>query len=403
MERHVGKENKMKKFLTHLKKRVINHNEKVGIITFHCAENYGAFLQCFALKKWVEKRMGNYKEVNVINYRPQFLILPYRIRKQLKIDKNWSVIKKCKILISFLAIIPYRCVRKLKYRKAEQLLSLTKPFRDNDIVIDDSYNMLILGSDQIWNTNLTHGVDKAYFGAIAPENCIKISYAASVGVTEYPEEIKYKIKKYISDLDSIGVREKESITLLKQICSKAIELNIDPTMLVPPSFWTNYIKYVKYDNYILVYSVASDSRMMQDAYNIAKKYRMMILHFGDPSLKSIFGDVKVKSISFCGPFDFISYIAKASVILTDSFHATCFSVIFSRNFYTYLQSSRSERLRTLANIGGFSNRLLECGHRLTSQNLESVFNGNTENYNCKYETVREQSENYLIRNLERII
>ena len=55
-------------------------NNKIGIVTFHCAENYGAYLQAFALQKWLQMRMSSGVDIKIINYRPAYLIRPYKIR-----------------------------------------------------------------------------------------------------------------------------------------------------------------------------------------------------------------------------------------------------------------------------------------------------------------------------------
>lgn len=377
-------------------------NNKIGIVTFHCAENYGAYLQAFALQKWLQMRMSSGVDIKIINYRPAYLIRPYKIRVKDYVGKNISIIQKGKNIVIASIEIPYKLLKKRRFRQAERFLPLTKPYYSNEIVLDNSYKALVLGSDQIWNTTLTHGADPVFFGAIAGQNCKKISYAASVGVSAYPLEIKKEISIFLSQLSSIGVREKESVKILQPLSNCPIEVNVDPTLLIAPDIWNKYIHKVKYDNYILVYRVSADSRMLQDAYRVAKKYKKIILHFGEPSLKPIFPDVVVKSVAYCGPFDFISYISSASLILTDSFHATCFSIIFKKNFYTYLQKSRSERLRTLANIGEFNRRLLEYEETLTDQQLNDMFTSSIEEYSNKFIIARKQSEKYLLKELEGI-
>ena len=246
-------------------------NKKIGIVTFHCAENFGAYLQTFALQKWLQMKIGTELDVTIINYRPSYLILPYKIRIRDQINKETSIIGKSKKIIITLVEIPYKILKKRRFRQAEKLLTLTSPYYSNEILLDDSYKVLILGSDQIWNTELTHGVDKVYFGAIAGQNCKKFAYAASVGLPDYSLLEKKQIKMYLSQLSSVGVREKESVKILQPLCDCPIEVNLDPTLLVAPILWNQYIRKVKYNDYILVYRVSDDSRILQDAYKVAKK------------------------------------------------------------------------------------------------------------------------------------
>ena len=109
----------------------------------------------------------------------------------------------------------------------------------------------------------------------------------------------------------------------------------------------------------------------------------------------MFPDVKVKSLSYSGPREFISYIRNADLVLTNSFHATCFAILMETNFFTYLQKTRSERIRSMAQIGGFHDRLIEYGAQIDLENLSweklSPINMIYDNL----QDLREQSQRYL--------
>ena len=377
-------------------------NKKIAIATFHCAKNYGAFLQAFALQEWIKMRYGNKYSVLIVDYRPNFLIEPYKINIKRRVLAQKSLSGKIKALIISGVEFPYKVKKKTNFSTAQKKLSLTDPRYNDQDMLDDTYSALIVGSDQVWNTRLTQGVDHVFWGRIAPDSCRCISYAASVALSEYPDTQKDNIRYALSNMYCIGVREHQSVDILRPLCETEIEVNADPTMLVNPSFWYEYLRPIRKKDYILVYMVRPDDRMMQDAHSIAKRYNKKILHFGDPSIRPRFTDVPVKSLAYCGPFEFISYIANADLVLTDSFHATCFSIIFKRRFYDYLQLSRSERLRTLAATGCFEDRLLEHSIRLNEGQISALFDGPDPDYTEKFTISRKQSEDYLTNALEGI-
>lgn len=374
--------------------------EKIGIATFHCAENYGAFLQAFALSKWIQDRTP--LKVMVVNYRPEYLLEPYRICFKKRLVTNMSFLKKCKAFISFCVEVPYRLIRKRSFKKAETLLPLTGKYASAEFKLDASYKGIILGSDQIWNTSLTQGLDPVYWGGTVSESCKKIAYAASIGLSEYPDEIKEKATGMFAQINCIGVREEASVDLIQSMLKKQVMVNVDPVMLVDRDFWHQYERHVAIDDYILVYCVRNNPYIMQDAYRLAKKYNKRILHFGDPSIRATFPDIEVHSLSYCGPFDFISYISHAGIILTDSFHAMCFGIIYDRRFFVYLNRTRSERLLTLANIGKCSDRLIRCDEHLDEERIQHALNS-TASYYENFYSERKKSQEYLLSAMKGLI
>lgn len=376
---------------------------KIGIITFHCAENYGAFLQTYALQEWLSQHTDILTEVNVIDYRPEFLIEPYEIHFRGRVSDNASLMSKCKAFMVFLFELPYKRIKKRKFKKAKRKLNLTRRYYNTSgFKLDDSYRALVLGSDQIWNPELTEGVNPVYYGVPAPDGCIKISYAASTGMSAYPDEIKSEVASLLKNIDYIGVREQDSIVMIKELCDKNVEVNVDPTLLLDPDTWRKQLKTIHLQNYILIYQLRPSPEIMNDAYELAKRTGKKILHFGDPSIRPRFSDVTVKSVSFSGPFEFISYIAAADLVLTDSFHAVCFSILFKKQFFAYLHKTRSERLRSLANIGGFRNRLIENGNRINDAQFDLMKDSSVKELIFKFDEIREESERFLIQALSNI-
>lgn len=378
------------------------NKQKIGIITFHCAENYGAFLQAYALQEWLTSYVqGNYA-VKIVDYRPDFLFEPYRIRILDRLSKGNNIVRKIKALLLLAFEVPNKLIRKQKFHHAWRLFNLTEEkSKIGDFVLDDSYFAVLLGSDQIWNPNVTKRLDPVYFGSIAGADCRKIAYAASIGVSAYSDTEKRELMPLLENLYGIGVREQASVDILQPLCSREVVVNADPTILANPKIWHTFLKPVKESNYILIYQLQRNSSIFKDAYKLAKKTGKSILHFGDPSLRPMFPDVKVKSLSYCGPSEFLSYIRNADLVLTNSFHATCFSIVLGTNFFTYLQESRSERIRSIAQVGDFGDRLIEFRDEIDFEKLDWSQLSSIRMIYDNLQELRKNSEQYLARQLSR--
>ena len=373
---------------------------KIGIITFHCAENYGAFLQAYALQEWLTSHVkGNYV-VKIVDYRPDFLFEPYRIRIHDRLSKGNSIGRKIKELLLLGIEVPHKLIRKRKFHDAWRLFNLTEEKSETgDFVLDDSYFAVLLGSDQIWNPNITKRLDPVYFGSVAGADCRKIAYAASIGVSAYSDAERSELTPLLENLYAIGVREQAAVDILQPLCSREVVVNADPTVLVDPKIWNDFLKPVKESNYILVYQLQANSSIFKDAYKLARETGKSILHFGDPSIKPMFPDVKVKSLSYCGPREFVSYIRNADLVLTNSFHATCFSILLGTSFFTYLQESRSERIRGIAQVGDFRDRLVEFRDEIDFEKLDWSQLSSIRMIYDNLQELRKNSEQYLARQL----
>ena len=183
---------------------------KIGIITFSNAHNYGAVLQAWSLQTYLEKA-GH--QVEIVNLRLWAIDDVYAMAKGRKIVANAAVNK-----VLNRARIAKNCIcNPQKFKKyliferfINHKLHVTKVYRSSGEVKQDlslNYDVLIAGSDQIWNSSLTNQLEPAYFLDFGPSQAKRISYAASIGRKELPEQEKELIAHYLETLDYISVRE----------------------------------------------------------------------------------------------------------------------------------------------------------------------------------------------------
>lgn len=235
------------------------------------------------------------------------------------------------------------------------------------------YDAFICGSDQVWNPSL---IRDEYLLKFVPAEKSKIAYAASVSrdfLTDYQREYMCQALKEFS---AISVREKSAISLLGKGLQNQIINMPDPTCLLTRKDWEDLIK--REENkaaiegeYILCYFLGNDKKHRSIVKKIASKYNLKTVGFPHMSGEMCYADVQVKydyEEYECSPARFVELIKGAKYIVTDSFHATVFSIIFKRDFFVFKRENASygnsmfSRLADLLESTGLSSRIV--GNRI---------------------------------------
>ncbi len=340
--------------------------QKIGILTFHYAHNYGAMLQAYALKTRLN-RMGY--EAQVLNYQNRYIarlykkgihidfwkrdVLPSRwghilrlVKEQQYGKKEWQ--KQCSAFESFL-------------KGALMDGSETKVLAPDDLERADC-DTYILGSDQIWARELTHGLDPVYFGQFAPKKR-KISYAASVPNGDIPDAQKPLFKEYLRKLEHISVREERLAEELRALLDKEVSTVVDPTLLLEKEDYTGllYEKPLEAEDYVFAYYVVENDVLTKAARAAAKKMncKLIELHYmktpgRERELAETQKSINADYVYSAGPKEFLTYIRDAKLVLTNSFHGTVFSVLFQKKFYSIYEING--RIENLLGFLGIANR-----------------------------------------------
>ena len=300
---------------------------KIGILTFHCAHNYGAVLQCYALQETLKSLRH---KVEVIDYKPEYLLAPYRKFSISRFGRR-NPLKMIKACIRESLIMPRRIKRYNAFQSfITSRLDLSQTVKGKSI--PSEYDVYIMGSDQIWNPGITKGFDPIYFGYFSFEKGEKvyISYAASMEAKEFDKEAENYYKKALINFDAISVREMQLKALLQPLTDKNVELVLDPTLLADRKIWNKIAKRPDFDKkYILVYQVRQDCNTIRIARQLAEKIDAEVIE-----VKAWLGLRFSSNIRQCEtPEEFLGWINNAEYIVTTSFHGTAFSVIFNRPFY----------------------------------------------------------------------
>lgn len=329
---------------------------KIGILTFQNAHNWGAILQLYALKTYLENQGYNVKVINYIN---PFIEKNYS--KKIKIDL------KAKNIKSFLREIKKTINKIYTGKQRIEKWNLFNSFIQNEILNNDDkvykkediekldLDYIICGSDQIWNPFLTGGLDEVYFGT-NNKKAKKISYAASMGIKELPNDEEVKFKNYIKNLNYISVRENTLKKYIEQFTDKEVYKVLDPTLLIDKSEYLKIEKKIDLKNYLLLYTLISNKKLLKIAKKIAKQLNLQIIELCyDKNINNFHH----RQIANVGPREFISLIHNASFIITNSFHGTVFSIILNKQFYTIPNKGVNSRIDEILKITGLQDRQIE--------------------------------------------
>lgn len=356
---------------------------KIGILTFHCAANYGAVLQSYGLQQTL-KRMGH--DVAVLNYRPDFLIRPYKpVRVFLPISRTRDTIRA---LISS----PIRASRNRMFsRFIEDKINII-PFESvNDL------DVIVFGSDQIWSHKIPYGqFDTTYFSDFKHKsNLRKIAYAASAGDSErFEQNADDTIKKLLRTFDAISVREAQLLEVINKFNLKSEpQLVLDPVLLAGRDCFDKLTQreLAPQEPYVLTFSLDYSPETSKLGKHIAASMGIrnidMVSDYESVIQRQVIQTATVEK--------FLSLIKFAQHIVTTSFHGTAFSILFNKQFTTLgFSESHCERMRALFNILGVHNKI-----QLTNEHLQKAEEIDYNIVSQKLKEAQLRSERFIIESM----
>ncbi len=331
---------------------------KICTITCHNVYNYGATLQTVALYQYL-KSCGY--EVEIIDYRPSWLNRRYNLWMRGGKWKRRSVFVQ---LLYYFLFVPLRHVkwkgmRRFDTYSLKNFKTTAREYHDfRELSLDTPIaDVYIVGSDQVWNPETSGYFDPAFFLGFVPEGKIKLSYAASFGVSDIVPELRPILKSYLSSFTGISVRESIGLKILESSGIMNATTTVDPVFLLDSALWSSMAaKRVSDVPYLLVYDFENNPMIEKIVKNYAETNNYKIYSVNNYS-KTHFADMDFNET---GPDVFLSLIIHAESIFTNSFHATAFSIIFRKNFYVFnrIHSEINSRILNILELCNLSDRLI---------------------------------------------
>lgn len=310
----------------------MNQTMKIGTVNFHLSQNYGALMVAYALKTYL---------------------------KRLQIDS--------------LTVDYYPDYHKAMYPQPHKefqdfIHEYLKPFSSPL----EEYDLLIYGSDTIWERYRGYGYDDAYWGSGKLRARRKITYSASASMHNFTKESDELFQKYLPKFDAVSVREDVLQAYLQRLTNRPVLHTCDPTFLLTPQDYEGIMaKRIISEEYAVIYNRQLSRKLPEIAHTVRGKTGLpaYILN-GDGNLLDQNGVVLRNDI---GPREFLSMIRYASFVLAASFHAVAFSIIFQKPFYSIMKTG-GERVESLLRAAGLEDRLI--GHSSEIEPERAI------DYNC---------------------
>ncbi|WP_286031509.1 polysaccharide pyruvyl transferase family protein [Phocaeicola coprophilus] len=324
---------------------------RIGILTFHCAVNYGAVLQAYALQEFL-RSLGH--EVYVIDYRPDYLTESYRPFK-LCFDSCSSILQRIKDFFRtcLVAFIRYKRNRTFNTFITNRLNLYKLDLYDKQ----NTFDAFVFGSDQIWNPRITKSIDNVFIGRFpAAYGKYRIAYATSIGSVKNLKDSDILSFEYIvKNFTAISVREQSLKFFFKEYYNEDVTVVLDPVLLAGVSIFEKIATKKKVDKpYLLLFQLDRNDSVSLYVEKIAQKMGLQLVEMISWS-ESIKNRKLKQSLS---PEDFLGYFKGASYIITTSFHGTAFSILFRKNFNVISCDVRTdERALSLLQSLGLEKRM----------------------------------------------
>ena len=340
--------------------------KKVALVINYDYHDYGGMLQAFATQEALTKLGVDSEAINYDNLKAD--INKRKWKYFLSNVSDWSILKEkgkvigkklrvktdtvfCNNILKRDAAFDAFCRSKFKVSKAyESWKNLTVGCR--------AYDAVIVGSDQLW---LPSNVAGDYYTLnFVPDNIKKIAYATSFGICVIPEKMKTTYSRFLKRIDWLSTREASGQDIIKDCIGREVPMVCDPTMLLEKDDWDGIATPNRLieDDYIFCYFMGDNPEQREFVTRLANKENCKIvglLHLDQyiPSDEK-YVDNAPYDIS---PADFVSLVKNAKFVCTDSFHGTVFSIIFSKDFFTFKRFNKKASLSTNTRLTSLLNRL----------------------------------------------
>lgn len=361
---------------------------KIGILTFCCAHNFGAALQCYALVTYLSSR-GH--DVRTINYCPEYLVS----HKPQYCSMTKEIGQKIKDIAYYIRL---RYRYRLYETFSKKYFHLTEKCHDaTDLKrICTDFDYVVIGSDQVWNGKY-NGNDKVWWGGFAASGSAPklLAYAASAGNMTFGTADAGFISEAIKRFTAVSVREGTLNEELTSLCGlstgqRGITTVLDPTLLLPYKYWRKWRRPDLSGRYIVIYQGDHpDDNIFHVAQSLKKKLGCKIV-VTDFYYNNKNADCAFKTIS---PKRFVTLVMNAECVLTNSFHGVALSIACRTNFYSFpALSTKDQRITALLVSLGLQNRAV-------TDSLAEYSAMDYDKVNEKLNVLRTESDEFIKSNI----
>ncbi|MEQ8822371.1 MAG: polysaccharide pyruvyl transferase family protein [Sumerlaeia bacterium] len=309
---------------------------RIGIVTFHRVVNAGGFLQAYALQQFLRNAGHDAMIANHID------------RGVLKQEMK-SAIHRAKGFKRFAELLPI-----WRYRQLQQKhFHLSPPIKDPASYDWSYFDVVVFGSDELWNyENFFYGLKPFFFGH-GIEGPRKVSYAPSFGEIKPTDKLPEQVVSGIKSLDAVAVRDHNSVEVVKTQTGITPELVLDPTLIY--DFEGDVVADNARDDALIVYATSVSEPHREQLRAFAKDKGLRLVSLGT---RQWWCDEGYDKIS---PFEVLGWFSKAPYVFTNTFHGTIFATKFGATSCINIGHGKANKILSLSRTLGLENRILKPG------------------------------------------
>lgn len=343
---------------------------RVGILTYHFSDNFGALMQAYGLRRWL---MSQGCEVEFINYHPTYVEGGGDLLGSIRRLNPKAFLKS-----AFLAVVSVKQALSGQrghltqfVRFQNETLGVAGPaFPDKKSVEnflsrpEGQFGMLICGSDQVWAPSPQFGIDPVYYLAFSKLNphLRRVAYAPSFGKGSLDKQYRAEVSSYLNELDGLAARERSGVAIVEELTGRPAAWVPDPTILLGDfSELAQAGGSLVGDGHVFCYTLRSPEGIRNIATMAGKHFDGEVLSPYNPHRRWR----EIGRTIYPSPEGWVSFLSRSRFVVTNSFHGTVFSILFRKPFLTVgLPGKRAplnERSKNLLSALGIEDRLVLSG------------------------------------------
>lgn len=310
----------------------VNSQQKIGVLTFHRCINYGSYWQARCL-------------VEALRARGHDAVLLEHVSSRVNRAEWLCALEPVLPTPTPKSDYPLYTRKMLKFFRAFAELPGSPHFTLECPVDMDSYDLVIVGSDEVWN--LRHpwygGYPLFYGGGIRAQRLA--SYAASFGNYPAADKLEPAWAERLAAFDLISVRDENSRMIINDALGLDPELVLDPCLQFPPQLQDG--QQASRPAYVAVYGHNFSQWFCREVRRWAHGQGFRLVSIGYRN------DWADEQWITAGPEEFAHFMAHAQAVVTNFFHGCVFSLLNAKPFVCELSDYRSNKVSDLmALVGG---------------------------------------------------
>lgn len=386
----------------------MENSKKLALVTCYFQPNYGSQLQAYATQLIFDKMNvpneticidGLQKEIKAAKYR-YFLTRIWDINT-IK-DKLGTLKKMCVLKTNGENLRRNMEVRQKMFEQfSHSMFHISKVYNSKVELNQNAneYSAFVVGSDQLW---LPSNIEADYYTLnFVPVDIPKIALSTSFGISRLPARQARKAANFLKRLDYCSVRELSGQKIVKDLTGRDVSVVCDPTILFTATEWAPIInkeRFIK-EQYLFCYFLGNNPEQRAFVKRFKEKtgFKIVQLQHCDEYIKSDVGFPDYAPYNV-GPAEFVQLIRDAEYVFTDSFHASVFSLLHKKLFFTFRRYnsdsivSTNGRLYSLLSLVNQEQRLLNADEEVEQCISMSI---DYEKVHAKLDELREFTKQYL--------